>query len=409
MKILYILNEFPKLYHTFILNDIIRLIDLGNEVFVLSIYKTHQKVINRGAFNLMDKTYYLEDFGVENNRYFQKFFIKVKLKLRRYYLFRWFVETFLFKDDIKIKYFSDFGWKIFAFKRIADKIQQEKIDIIHGGFCSEETTTAMILSDMTGIHFSFETHAKDLFVNFQYSKEKIKKADKIFTISNYNKRYLIDNLKCPAPKIIVKRVPFNRKYCDQISEKKKKENLILSVCRLDTIKGLEYAIEAFKQVSQENNNLKYIIIGDGPLKGQLIKKVEMLSLVNKITLLGDVINEKALDYVAQSTLVLLPSVIAPNGDRDGIPTSLIEAMYLKTPVISSRISGIPELIDDGINGFLTEPGDVNQVAEKMNKLLSDKLLRVRMGEQAREKVNKEFNFENSTIKLIDAWQEMLQI
>ena len=103
---------FPKLYHTFILNDIIRLVEKGNEVFVLSINNTHQKVINKDAFKLKDKTFYLDDFMVENNRYFQKFFMKVKLKLMRYHLFYWFIETFLFGNEIKVRYFKDFGFNI---------------------------------------------------------------------------------------------------------------------------------------------------------------------------------------------------------------------------------------------------------------------------------------------------------
>ncbi len=407
MKILYILNIFPQLYHTFILNDMTRLNDMGNEVFVLSMTKSNQKVINKGAFNLMDKTFYFEDFMIENDSYFFKIFVNVEVKLRRYPFFSWFIRKFIFKNESNEKYFKNLGLRIYAFKGFADKIKQEKIDIIHGGFGGIPATAAMILSDLTGIPFSFESHARDLFVLFHYSKEKIEKVGKIFAISNYNKRYLTDNLKCPAAKVIIKRVSCNKSYCDQISEKQKKENIILSVCRLGPIKGLEFAIEAFKQVSQEDNNLKYVIIGDGPFKNQLIKKVEELSLVNKITFLGDTTNEVALDYVAQSTLFLLPSVIAPDGDRDGIPTVLIEAMYLKTPVIGSRISGIPELVCDGVNGFLTEPGNVKQIAEKMNELLSNKSLRIEIGEQAREKVEKEFNIEDSVIKLIEGWQEML--
>ena len=385
----------------------IRLNDMGNEVFVLSITKSDQKVINKGAFNLMDKTFYFEDFMIENDSCFLKFFVNVERKLRRYPIFSRFIRRFIFKNVSNERHFKDLSLRIYAFKGIADKIKQEKIDIIHGGFGGVPATAAMILSDLTGIPFSFESHARDLFVLFRYSKEKIEKVSKIFAISDYNKRYLTDNLKCPAAKVIVKRVSCNKSYCDQVSEKQKKGNLILSVCRLGPIKGLEFAIEAFKQVSQENNNLKYIIIGDGPLKDQLMKKVEELSLVNKNTFLGDTTNEVALDYIAQSTLFVLPSVIAPDGDRDGIPTVLIEAMYLKTPVISSRVSGIPELVCDGVNGFLTEPGNVKQIAEKMNKLLSNKSLRIEMGEQAREKVKEEFNIENSVIKLIEGWQEML--
>lgn len=372
----------------------IHLIEKNHDVFVLSMNKPHQSVVNNGVLPLVDKTFYLEDFMQHSDRFFQKYFVKVAQKL-------------FFNNRSQKDYYTDFGSGIFALRRIAHKIKEKKINIIHGAFGSEEATAAMTLSDMTGIHFSFETHAKDLFVHFRHSGEKIQKADKIFTISDYNRQYLVNNLKCPSAKIILKRVPFNKSYCDIIPDKPKKDNLVLSVCRLDPIKGLDCAIEAFKTVSQKYTSLNYLIIGDGPLKHQLVGKVKELSLDHKVTFLGDVTNEVALDYVAQSTLVLLPSVVAPNGDRDGIPTSLIESMYLKTPVISSRVSGIPELIEDGVNGFLTEPGNVNQLTEKMSELLSDKMLRVKMGEQARETIEKEFNVEKSTNLLINAWQEML--
>lgn len=410
MKIAYILNIFPCLYHTFILNDIINLIEKGNDVSIFSIGRSHEKVINKGAVSLKDKTYYFDDFLVENNRGFTKYLIEFAKNYRRYNPFYTNMGDILFKknaSDVDVeKYSKNFGWEIYAFKRIADKIKKENVDIIHGGFGGNESTAAMILSALTGIPFSFETHAKDLFVYFRYASEKIEKAKKIFTISIYNKNYLVDDLKCSASKIVLKRVPFNKSHCDQIPEKLRKEDLILSVCRLNPIKGLKYAIEAFNLVAQKRDDLIFKIIGDGPLKDELFKKVEKLHLADKITFLGNMSNEDAMDLVAQSTIVILPSVIAKNGDRDGIPTSLIEAMYLKTPVISSRISGIPELIDDGVNGFLTEPGNVKQIAERMNGLLSDKSLRTRMGERAREKVTNEFNIEENSNKLIDTWKEI---
>ncbi|MDR4506258.1 MAG: glycosyltransferase [Candidatus Scalindua sp.] len=364
--------------------------------------------MNKGVVSLKDKTYYFDDFLVENSRGFTKHLVEFAKNYRKYNPIYTLLGKILFKNsayDAGVeKYSTKFGWEIHAFMKIADKIKRENVDIIHGAFGANESTAAMILSDLTGIPFSFETHAKDLFVNFQYPGEKIEKAKKIFTISEYNKNYLINDLKCSASKIVLKRVPFNKSHCDQIPEKQRKDDLILSVCRLNPIKGLKYAIEAFNLVAQKRDDIMFKIIGDGPLKDELFKKVEKLHLTDKISFLGNLSNENAMDLVAQSAIVLLPSVIAENGDRDGIPTSLIEAMYLKTPVISSRISGIPELIDDGINGFLTEPGNVKQIAERIDTLLSDKSLRTEMGERAREKVTNQFNIEENSNKLIDTWK-----
>ncbi|GJQ57454.1 MAG: colanic acid biosynthesis glycosyltransferase WcaL [Candidatus Scalindua sp.] len=411
MKIAYILNVFPCLYHTFILNDILNLMKNGHEVLVLSIGRSHEKVMNKGVFNLKNNIYYFDDFLIKNNLVGTRYFIEFAKKYRKYNPFYRFFGKCLFGNSVSgidaERYSKNFGWGIYALKRIADKLKEENVDIIHGAFGANESTAAMILSELTEIPFSFETHAKDLFVYFEYASEKIEKAKKIFTISEYNKKYLINDLKCPASKIILKRVPFNRSHCDQIPEKQRKEDLILAVCRLNPIKGLEYAIEAFSLVAQKRDELRFKIVGDGPLKEELFRKVKKLQLTEKITFLGNMSNEDAMDLVAQSTIVVLPSVIIKNGDRDGIPTSLIEAMYLKTPVISSRISGIPELIDDGINGFLTEPGDVRQIAEKMEELLLDKVLRSRMGEGAREKIINNFDNNENSNKLIDAWREIV--
>ena len=412
MKIAYIVHKFPRLHNTFILNEIVQLIEKGHEVYIFSINKSQERVINREVLSLKDKTFYFEDFLIEHNQYLIRHLFRVVKKLNTHSsFFRRLIAKVLIKSnrtDIDVaKYYKGFGWKIYAFGLIAKKIQCDKVDIVHAGFANRPATAAMILSELAGVPFSFEAHAYDLFVDFDFSKEKIEKAKKIFTISNYNKQYLIDHLKCPPSKIVVNRVPINKNCCDKIPDKPRSDSLITSVCRLHPTKGLEYAIEAFKLISQKRQDLRFTIIGGGPLESQLLEKVTQLSLTDKVTFVGDISNEDAIRFISQSTMMLLPSVIAGNGDRDGIPTALIEAMYLKTPVIGSKISGIPELIEDGINGFLTEPGDVRGIAEKMEKLLSDDSLRIAMGEAARKKINEEFNVEQNFEKLIRAWDEML--
>lgn len=412
MKIAYIVNKFPRLHNTFILNEIVHVTERGNEVSIFSINNSDEKVINQEALSLKDRTFYFEDFLIEHNQYFIRHLFRVVKKLNTHSsFFRRLIAKVLIKSnrtDIDVaKYYNEFGWKIYALGLITKKIQRDEIDIIHAGFANRPATAAMILSELAGAPFSFEAHAYDLFVDFDFSKEKIEKAKKIFTISNYNKQYLIDHLKCPPSKIVVNRVPINKNCCDKIPDKPRSDSLITSVCRLHPTKGLEYAIEAFKLISQKRQDLRFTIIGGGPLKSQLLEKVAQLSLGDKVTFLGDISNEDAIRFISQSTIMVLPSVIAGNGDRDGIPTALIEAMYLKTPVIGSKISGIPELIEDGINGFLTEPGNVSAIAEKMEKLLSDDSLRIEMGEAAREKVDEAFNVDTNCANLIHAWEEMV--
>ncbi len=153
--------------------------------------------------------------------------------------------------------------------------------------------------------------------------------------------------------------------------------------------------------------MRLVIVGDGPLTNELAHKVKELKLEANVTFLGTVDNELALELVAQATIFLLPCVIGVDGDRDGIPTALIEAMYLSTPVVSSSISGIPELIDDGINGYLTQPGDAEALAEKLDRLLDDPALRKRMGHKAHEKVEHGFYEDSSSMILLRRWKEVV--
>ncbi len=382
MKIAFITHVFPRLHNTFIQNEIIELLKRGHDVSIFSVYRAEDEVVNEKVIQhgLLERTYYYKDF--------------ISLKSRILNRFR--------KNG---NYWQYFQRQEKILEPIIKLFEKEKFDVIHAGFNGICATTGMVLSEITNIPFTFECHS--LFGEFPFSREKIEKASKIFAISNYNKKLLIEKYGCPADKIVVKRVPFNKEFCDQISNIKTKENLIVSVCRLDPKKGLEYAIEAFSLVFGRRKDLKYLIVGDGPLCKSLKEKVRKMGLSREVKFSGDVTNTMALIYLKQATVSILPSVVAKDGDIDGIPTSLIEAMYLKTPCIGTSISGIPELIDDGINGYVVESRNVGQLAERMELLLENKLLREKMGEESREKVEDEFAVDKNTNKLISRWKEVL--
>lgn len=411
LKIAYIVGVFPRIYNTFTLNDMVEVVRDGNKILIFSLDRPYESVVNPDSYTFLDNTYYFDDFIDYHSNLIHHLFYELVRKARIPRPFsRWLHKVAIAtrqKSINLLRYHKDLGHQILALNGVAEKLTHEDVDIIHGAFSSIPTTAAMLLSKITGIPFTFEAHAKDLFVNFNFAEEKLTQAEKVFTISNFNKNYIIDRYRHINPHIVVKRVLFNKRCCDKLESTHKKSDLVVSVCRLDAIKGLDHAIEAFKIVAEKRKELKYVIIGDGPLKNHLIKKLERLSLGDRVMFLGSIPNEEVLDYISRASLVLLPSVIGANGDRDGIPTTLIEAMYLRTAVISSRISGIPELVDDGINGFLTEPGDVNEIAEKMDKLLSNESLRIELGQEAKRKIDRDFNPEKNIRKLINAWTEMV--
>lgn len=376
------------MHNTFILNEIIELIKRGFEVSIFSLNRSNEKIINEDIikYKLMANVHFFDEYNKYN---------KIKNTLQK---------IFKRKTEPFNEYSSVLNNKILnSLNGLANHLIEQDFDYIHAGLGNRPATAAMILSDSTGIPFTFECHAYDLFVDFPFAKDKLNKARKVFTISNYNKKYLIDKFDCQPSKIIVKRVAFNKEYCDKI-ENLEEDNTIVSVCRLHEIKGLEYALEAIKIVSKKRKGIKYIIIGDGPQKDFLIEKIKSLEIIEDVILLGNIPNEKALEYIKRAKISLLPSVIAQNGDRDGIPTTLIESMYLQTPVITSNVSGIPELVEDGISGLLTSPKNILDIVDKINLLLNDEGLYLSIKQKSKEKIMKEFNIESNMEKMIDVFK-----
>jgi len=412
MKIAFITNVFPVLYNTFTVNEIEQLMQKGHGVTVFSLHRWYRPVNYEKSIKMADAVQYFEDVLARGRGAVMKILVEHSGKIHRISPRAYeFIGRYLFSGRVDAaiakKYHDQLGWSVYALADLARAIQSERFDVIHAGYGNRPAEAAMALSRMTGVPFSFEAHAYDLFVDFPFADEKIREAAKIFTISNYNKDYFIGKLGCPPEKVAVMRVPIDKAHCDRIPEQERENDLLVAVCRLHPIKGLDYALEALKLVAEKRKSVRLILVGDGPQRAHLERMTQKLSLQNNVVFSGSKGNDEALALVAKATAFVLPSVIVANGDRDGIPTSLIEAMYLRTPVISTRVSGIPELIDDGMNGLLAEPGDVQGLARKIEQVLGDPALRERLGRAAREKVEHGFYVQDTAEVLLGGWKETI--
>ncbi len=162
-------------------------------------------------------------------------------------------------------------------------------------------------------------------------------------------------------------------------------------------KGIPYLLAALSDPALKAMDLRSIIVGDGPLRGELT--AESVRLGVPVTFAGTVKNSEIVRYYHEADLFVLPCVTARDGHHDGIPVSLMEAMACGVPVVSTRLSGIPELIEDNRTGILVEQKDAASLAGAIRRLVTDDDLRRRLSREGREKVIREFEIHDVARRL----------
>jgi glycosyltransferase involved in cell wall biosynthesis len=188
----------------------------------------------------------------------------------------------------------------------------------------------------------------------------------------------------------------------------KEENIILSIGRLTEMKGFEYLIRACMKI-KAGMTFKCHIVGEGPLRKDLTELVKTSGLKESVVFDGVLDNIRIKQLLSKANLFVLPSIWSDKDGQDGIPVVLMEAMASGIPVIASKISGIPELIEDGKTGLLVEPKNEQQLTEKIINLLNDKGLQKRLVMNARLKIEQDFDIVKNTDLLLDIFKKNKRI
>lgn len=185
------------------------------------------------------------------------------------------------------------------------------------------------------------------------------------------------------------------------------QQYILHVARLVEKKGTRYLIEAFGRIAKRHPQAKLIIVGDGPLRGELQQLVETSGLSGAVEFLGMQPHGEVRRWMQQSSVFCLPSVTAASGDSEGLPIALLEAASSGLPAVVTRHAGIPEGVRDGETGYIVAERDVNGMSEAIDSLLADADLRQRMGGAARRLAETEFDLRTQTAKLEKLYEGVL--
>lgn len=283
-------------------------------------------------------------------------------------------------------------------------LRSNQFDHLHVHFMDRAVLVALVVSRFLGKTYSFTAHAADIYTKATHVRQKIDNAAFMVTVSKYNKKHLL----ATYPGIQADKIHILHPWVDVAqftpdARHSVHERLhILSVGRLVEKKGHGDLIEAIHFLLERKVDVECRIVGEGPLYSLLMERINKHGLQNHVQLLGGLPQENVLDLLKNwADVFVLPCVIAKNGDRDGIPVSLAEAMAMELPVISTDIVGINELIQPG-SGFLVPPHAPAVLGEALYEIVSqDTSTTIKMGQKGREIVENEFNLFKGTQELAE--------
>ncbi|HSD30055.1 MAG TPA: glycosyltransferase, partial [Vicinamibacteria bacterium] len=283
---------------------------------------------------------------------------------------------------------------------LAERLQEEGVVHVHAHFATHPTLVAYVVSQLTGIPYSFTVHAHDLFVRRTFLEDKVRSARFVRAISRFN-RDVLERL-CPgaAERIEVIHAGVDPGRYDSPAVAAADPPRLLCVAALKPYKGLVVLIEACRRLRERGLRFQCDLVGDGPLRNDLERAIATRDLAGVVHLLGARRQDEVARLMAEASAVVLPSVVAPDGQMEGIPVALMEAMSARRAVVASRLSGVPELVDDGKNGLLVRPGDPDALASAVRRLLEDPALARCLGTAGREKVEAAFRLQDSIAALL---------
>lgn len=391
MKVLYYLYSFPKLSQSFVLNEIYELFQRGHDIVVCAFNEPAKSVTHTEFDKLSRSVQYVDE----------PTYTEIPELLTRCLHRPHLLENVLYWDS-PVTHSSN----ILRANRAIDTINQLEWEPehVHTHFAQSTRYGARHVASHYDVPYTVTTHAADLYEEplSNCVGPFLRNASRIVTISEYNRRYIRTEFTADTPVDIVRAGIRPEKF---EPTEDTVENRIFTVARFVEKKGLEYALEAVSIAAEEIPNLEYHIVGSGPRESQLQELVHEFDIDDNVEFLDNVSDDRLIQEFDRAQCFLLPCVIAESGNRDGIPVAIMEAMAMKTPPVTTTVSGIPELVDHEENGLLVEPRDPEATAEAILHLLRNDSDRVAYAAAARETVKREFNISKEAEKLAETFQK----
>jgi len=398
MRVAYLAPELPALSATFVYNEILQLEKLGTEVVPFSVHKSNSKVQEKRVRDLEGRTVNL--YVQSKLRVLKDHILLLARHPVRYLKTLW----LLCKDMWRVGLFSrtafGLGYRFLFSASLATQLIKEKCNHLHVHFAHIPTDIAMYASSLSSIPFSVTAHANDIFERGWLLKEKVDRSSFFATISEFNKKYLAE-IGVNTQKVEIIRCGVDPSQFSPKDTVTSNQVIKIGVIgRLVEKKGIDILIEAVTALKAQGKKIELRIAGSGPLEDSLKSLVSRNNLDEKeAVFLGAIRHAEVASFIKSLDMFVLPCREGENGDIDGIPVVLMEAMLSGVPVITSDLSGIPELVIDKVTGLLVEQNNIEALAGQISLLSEDAALRQGLINEGIDKVKIDFSLIKNTKKL----------
>jgi len=275
----------------------------------------------------------------------------------------------------------------------ARTLQRLGVDHVHAHWATYPALAAWLCERLTGVTYSFTAHAHDLYLNQAFLAAKAADARFVVTISEYNRRFLEPyggGSKTPVEVVHCGIDPANYHFRRRVPGPTGPVRA-LCVASLQEYKGHAVLLEALTLPEPALKRIELDLVGGGPLREPLEALVGRLGLVDRVRFRGSLTEPEVRALLERAEIFVLPSIVARNGFMEGIPVALMEALAAGVPVVTTRLSGIPELVRDGETGLLAEPGDPSSLARALVLALAEPEKAARRAESGRRLVEADFD------------------
>lgn len=352
-RVCYLLKRFPRLSQTFILNELLELERQGVDVVVVARRGSGEALTHERLAELRAPVRYLGDA----------------------------------KTD----------------RQMADVVSETGATHVHAHFATWAADAAMRINALTGIPYSFTAHARDIHhegVDEAALVARISRAAFVVTVSDANRDHLAALLRAHGAEGRVIRL-YNGMDLTSLrpASEGRDPGLVVSVGRLVEKKGFADLIEACRLLRDGGREVRCAIVGEGELRAELQEQIVGAGLADVVSLPGARPQRDTLATIASGAVLALPCVVAADGDRDGLPTVILEAMALGTPVVSTDLPGVPEMIVDGVSGRVVPQRDPARLAAALGDLLDAPGDRRRFAERALADVHTRFDLATNVAEL----------
>jgi colanic acid/amylovoran biosynthesis glycosyltransferase len=396
----YIVSRFPHLPETFILREMIELEKHGLAISLFPLLRNDEPVYHHQAEPWMERAHFTPFISwpiIVANLYF---LFRHPLKYLGLWLFSLWHSL---PSPALLVFIPGILLKAAYYARMMPSLGVEHI---HAHFATHPAAAAMMIHWLVDLPYSFTAHAHDIYVDRAMLCAKLERAKFVISISEFNKHLMgehcpamaedkIHVIHCgvdpkrfrPAPRI-VGRTPWR----------------LLCVASLQEYKGQRYLIEACRLLQQWGVSFECQLVGRGQDRPQLERQIAEAGLDDHVLLLGPKSQDEVANLVAAADAFVLPSVVQANGKMEGIPVVLMEAMASELPIVSTQLSGIPELVEDGVSGKLVPPRDPQALADALLALYENRAEAQEMGRRGREKVLAEFTLADNAACLAELFR-----